>query len=124
MPLHEDFLRPTSFEPTRNKALPHSILDMICFDRPASINNACVLRTSPKYATNNPLVLLSCNAPSYDPPTRSEKLCRRMGVTNPSRQDLVGRETDNYRWTPLYALVIMLWGALFQKYWKRTCAEW
>ncbi|CAM9171897.1 unnamed protein product [Scytosiphon promiscuus] len=37
---------------------------------------------------------------------------------------LVGRETDNYRWTPFYALVIMLWAALFQKYWKRTCAEW
>ncbi|CAM9119005.1 unnamed protein product, partial [Hapterophycus canaliculatus] len=36
----------------------------------------------------------------------------------------VGRETDNYRWTPLYALIIMLWAALFQKYWKRTCAEW
>lgn len=42
----------------------------------------------------------------------------------PFWQDIAGRETDNYRWTPLYALIIMLWGALFQKYWKRTCAEW
>ncbi|CBJ25617.1 conserved unknown protein [Ectocarpus siliculosus] len=37
---------------------------------------------------------------------------------------IVGRETDNYRWTPLYALIVMLWAASFQKYWKRTCAEW
>lgn len=44
-------------------------------------------------------------------------------VTHKS-QELVGRETDNYRWVPLYALVMMLWAAMFQKYWKRTSSEW
>lgn len=53
----------------------------------------------------------------FSTPTQTRKQTKTL-------QDIVGRETDNYRWTPLYALVIMLWAALFQKYWKRTCAEW
>lgn len=42
----------------------------------------------------------------------------------PPRQYLTHRETDNHRWTPLYAVVVVLWAGLFQKYWKRTRAEW
>lgn len=39
-------------------------------------------------------------------------------------QYMTHRETDNHRWTPLYAVVVVLWAGLFQKYWKRTRAEW
>ncbi|CAM9401930.1 unnamed protein product, partial [Laminaria digitata] len=39
-------------------------------------------------------------------------------------KSLTHRETDNHRWTPLYAVVVVLWAGLFQKYWKRTRREW
>lgn len=41
-----------------------------------------------------------------------------------AEQTLTGRATDNHPYTPFYSLTVVLWGAFFQKYWKRTANEW
>ncbi|CAN0380365.1 unnamed protein product [Ascophyllum nodosum] len=46
------------------------------------------------------------------------------GLLVHAHQVLVGLDTDNHRWVPLYALLVVVWAALFQIHWKRTSAAW